>query len=84
MQLFWQPPAGQLGSQRAASTQSIWQPWSRSFDGQVGTTLISGDRVEIRRADHRVLLVRLEGDSFFELMREKLHWGDLQYRQRVQ
>jgi NAD+ kinase len=63
-------------------------PWADdllvSFDGQVGTTLVTGDRVEIKRADHRVLLVRLEGDSFFELMREKLHWGDLQYRQRVQ
>jgi NAD+ kinase len=63
-------------------------PWADdllvSFDGQVGTTLVTGDRVEVRRADHRVLLVRLEGDSFFELMREKLHWGDLQYRQRVQ
>jgi NAD+ kinase len=61
-------------------------PWADdllvSFDGQVGTTLITGDKVQIRRADHRVLLVRLEGDSFFELMREKLHWGDLQHRQQ--
>ena len=59
-------------------------PWADdllvSFDGQVGTTLITGDKVHVRRADHRVLLVRLEGDSFFELMREKLHWGDLQHR----
>lgn len=62
-------------------------PWADdllvSFDGQVGTTLITGDKVHIRRADHRVLLVRLEGDSFFELMREKLHWGDLQHRLRA-
>ena len=61
-------------------------PWADdllvSFDGQVGTTLIDGDRVQIRKADHRVLLVRLEGDSFFEVMRRKLHWGDLQHRQR--
>ena len=28
-----------------------------------------------------VLLVRLEGDDFFEVMRRKLHWGDLQHRQ---
>ncbi|MBW8772791.1 MAG: NAD(+)/NADH kinase [Gemmatimonadetes bacterium] len=59
-------------------------PWADdllvSFDGQVGTTLVTGDKVHIRRADHKVLLVRLEGDSFFELMREKLHWGDLQHR----
>ena len=62
-------------------------PWADdllvSFDGQVGTTLVTGDKVLVRRADHRVLLVRLEGDSFFELMREKLHWGDLQQRQQA-
>lgn len=63
-------------------------PWADdllvSFDGQVGTTLITGDKVRVRRADHRVLLVRLEGDSFFELMRDKLHWGDLQHRIKPQ
>lgn len=62
-------------------------PWADdllvSFDGQVGTTLVTGDKVLVRRADHRVLLVRLEGDSFFELMRDKLHWGDLQQRQQA-
>ena len=60
-------------------------PWADdllvSFDGQVGTTLITGDKVHVRKADHRVLLVRLEGDEFFEVMRRKLHWGDLQHRQ---
>ena len=59
-------------------------PWADdllvSFDGQVGTTLLAGDKVHVRRADHRVLLVRLEGDGFFEVMRRKLHWGDLQHR----
>jgi NAD+ kinase len=63
-------------------------PWADdllvSFDGQVGTTLITGDKVQIRRADHRVHLVRLEGDSFFELMRAKLHWGDLSHRTTVE
>jgi NAD+ kinase len=63
-------------------------PWADdllvSFDGQVGTTLITGDKVHIRRADHRVHLVRLEGDSFFELMRAKLHWGDLSHRTTVE
>lgn len=60
-------------------------PWADdllvSFDGQVGTTLITGDEVHVRRSDHRVLLVRLEGDGFFEVMRRKLHWGDLAHRQ---
>ncbi|HEV2290816.1 MAG TPA: NAD(+)/NADH kinase [Gemmatimonadales bacterium] len=57
-------------------------PWADdllvSFDGQVGTTLVAGDRVHVRRADHRVLLVRLSTeDGFFSVMRRKLHWGDL-------
>jgi NAD+ kinase len=55
-----------------------------SFDGQVGTTLASGDRVHVRRADHAVLLVRLPTeDGFFSLMRRKLHWGDLSGRERA-
>lgn len=72
-----------IPSSREVTIEPI-APWADdllvSFDGQVGTTMLTGDTVRIRRADHRVLLVRLEGDSFFELMRQKLHWGDLQHR----
>jgi NAD+ kinase len=52
-----------------------------SFDGQTGTTLAPGESVEVRRADHRVCLIRLGGDGFFGRMRQKLHWGDLSGRQ---
>jgi NAD+ kinase len=52
-----------------------------SFDGQTGTTLAPGESVEVCRADHRVCLIRLGGDSFFSRMRRKLHWGDLSGRQ---
>ena len=48
-----------------------------SFDGQTGTTLAPGESVDVRRADHRVCLIRLGGDGFFGRMRQKLHWGDL-------
>jgi len=54
-----------------------------SFDGQTGTTLAPGDTVDVRRADHRVCLIRLGGDGFFSRMRQKLHWGDLSERERV-
>ena len=40
-----------------------------SFDGQTGTTLAPGDTVDVRRADHRVCLIRLGGDGFFSRMR---------------
>ena len=54
-----------------------------SFDGQTGTTLAPGESVDVRRADHRVCLVRLGGDGFFRRMRQKLHWGDLSDRESV-
>lgn len=52
-----------------------------SFDGQTGSPLGVGGRVEVRRADHRVKLVRLDGVSWFARMRHKLHWGDLSERE---
>ena len=54
-----------------------------SFDGQTGTTLAPGETVDVRRADHRVCLVRLGGDGFIGRMRQKLHWGDLSDREAV-
>jgi NAD+ kinase len=54
-----------------------------SFDGQTGTTLAPGESVDVRRADHRVCLIRLGGDGFFGRMRQKLHWGDLSGREGV-
>jgi NAD+ kinase len=52
-----------------------------SFDGQTGTTLAPGESVDVCRADHRVCLIRLGGEGFFQRMRQKLHWGDLSGRE---
>jgi NAD+ kinase len=52
-----------------------------SFDGQTGTTLAPGEKVDVRRAESRVCLIRLGGDGFFSRMRHKLHWGDLSERE---
>jgi len=46
-----------------------------SGDGQVQTQLSAGDAVEIRRSQRAVRLVRLAGSSFFETLRQKLHWS---------
>jgi NAD+ kinase len=54
-----------------------------SFDGQTGTTLAPGEKVNVRRADSRVCLIRLGGDGFFSRMRHKLHWGDLSDREAI-
>ena len=46
-----------------------------SADGQVQTQLSMGDTVEIRRSERAVRLLRLAGGSFFETLRQKLHWS---------
>ena len=62
-------------------------PWADdllvSYDGQVGTTLSSGDRVIVRKAPTSVHLIRLGPDGFLTRMRRKLQWGDLSDRQRA-
>ena len=45
-----------------------------SADGQMLTELVTGDQVTIRRSRQKARLVRLEGHSFFETLRHKLHW----------
>jgi NAD+ kinase len=46
-----------------------------SADGQVQTGLAADDVVTIRRSQRTVNLARLAGDSFFETLRQKLHWS---------
>jgi NAD+ kinase len=45
-----------------------------SADGEVVSELMAGDRVTVRRGRRTVHLVHLEGSSFCETLREKLHW----------
>lgn len=44
-------------------------------DGQVAVKLRHGDEITIRRADAEVRLLRLGGSSFFQTLRQKLHWS---------
>jgi len=45
-----------------------------SADGQVVTELTADDHVTVRRSDRTVQLMHLEGSSFFDTLRAKLHW----------
>lgn len=47
-----------------------------TVDGQEGEKIITGDIVEIRASEHRTQLIRFPGRSYFEVLREKLRWGD--------
>jgi NAD+ kinase len=47
-----------------------------TVDGQVGCPLDEGDRVTVRRAAHPVRLLVPPGRNRFEVLREKLRWGE--------
>jgi NAD+ kinase len=44
-------------------------------DGQSQTVLQAGDTVQFRQSRESVKLLRLEGSSFFQTLRAKLHWS---------
>lgn len=46
-------------------------------DGQVDTKLPTGSTLSIRIADHAVRLIRFPENSFYSVLRSKLHWGVL-------
>jgi NAD+ kinase len=45
-----------------------------SIDGQVGMPVYDGDRVQCRKSDYRVKLLRIKG-TFFDVLHSKLKWG---------
>ncbi len=47
-----------------------------TFDGQTGAPLAAGDEVTIRRASRTVKLVRASARTYFEVLRQKLKWGE--------
>jgi NAD+ kinase len=51
-----------------------------TVDGQVGTSLGTGDGLSIRCSTQRVKIVRFTGTTFFGRMRRKLGWGGLAER----
>jgi NAD+ kinase len=67
------PPAAVVGIDTSVSSAEMMV----TIDGQVGTQLVPGEKLVVRKADNPVRIVRLPGTSFFERMRAKLGWGDL-------
>ena len=47
-----------------------------TFDGQSGHALQAEDVVEIRKADRPLQLVRAPKRTYFEMLRQKLKWGE--------
>lgn len=46
-----------------------------TLDGQVTTSLDNSDRIKITRADHAVNLIVFPENSYYQLLKSKLHWG---------
>lgn len=46
-----------------------------TLDGQTGHELMRGDRVVISKSPHRVMLVRPQEQTYFNVLRNKLRWG---------
>lgn len=46
-----------------------------TFDGQHGVALEAGDEVVITRAEQRLRLVRASTRTYFDVLRQKLKWG---------
>ena len=51
-------------------------PTYMTIDGQVGEILESEDRIVCRRSEHCISLVRPPDLMFFDVLREKLKWGE--------
>ena len=47
-----------------------------TYDGQAGYPLHEGDVVSIRRSERKLRLVKSPSRSYFELLHEKLRWGE--------
>jgi NAD+ kinase len=47
-----------------------------TLDGQVGHPLRAGDRLRVRRGGSQVLMVRSRRQSYYEVLRRKLRWGE--------
>ena len=47
-----------------------------TVDGQIGSPLEAGDAVECAVSDFDVMLVQTPDKSFFDILRQKLKWGE--------
>jgi NAD+ kinase len=47
-----------------------------TFDGQAGFKVEAGDEIRVQRARHTLRLIRPSTRSYFEVLRQKLKWGE--------
>lgn len=47
-----------------------------TLDGQVGIAMTQGDTAVVQASDHRTRLIRFPESHYYDVLREKLKWGD--------
>jgi len=47
-----------------------------TLDGQVGIAMTQGDTAVVQTSEHRTRLIRFPESHYYEVLREKLKWGD--------
>jgi NAD kinase len=47
------------------------------IDGQIWFRVKKGEEIEIKKAVHKVRMLKFPGYSFYSVLRQKLHWGVL-------
>ncbi|MEA1912722.1 MAG: NAD(+)/NADH kinase [candidate division WOR-3 bacterium] len=46
------------------------------FDGQRILKLIPGEMIHVKKSDHPLKIVKIKGKNYFQVLREKLNWGN--------
>lgn len=46
-------------------------------DGQRGTIVYSGDKIRVKKSNHKIDLIKKEGLTFFKIITSKLNWGGI-------
>ena len=47
-----------------------------TLDGQIGIELVRGDHIRVRKATEKLLLVRPAKKTYYQILRNKLKWGE--------
>jgi NAD+ kinase len=53
-----------------------------TLDGQEWLELDGGDEIEVTKSRHHAEILKVDGKTFFETLRSKLHWGARGEKQR--
>lgn len=75
-QLTVRPLVVQGNAEISLSIEGLPEQIYLTIDGQEAIELRLGDELHCRRSQHTIRLLRMSGNSFFDVLRAKLKWGE--------